>query len=210
MRRLLEREGPGCVLEALERLMRRGFEVAAESGASMSPFVGAALERPPAPAGDAPAAWQRYAEELAERIAARADYDEEDLGPQLLAVKSGARGALRHLLCLLGGRGATAEAKGKTVIVRRGLAEGLTAEEMFACAAGARRALGQVALDIAQHGYGRKQATEPKGFSVLARAMRASRPGVVFAHAAAIEEVDPLTDVDSRLFVGLPAEKAQS
>ena len=39
--------------------------------------------------------------------------------------------------------------------------------------------------------------------SVLARAMRAEHPGLVFAHAAATGEIDPLTDLDSRLFVGL-------
>ncbi len=36
-----------------------------------------------------------------------------------------------------------------------------------------------------------------------ARARRATRPGIVFAHAAYTGEVDPLTDVDSRLFIGL-------
>jgi hypothetical protein len=45
----------------------------------------------------------------------------------------------------------------------------------------------------------------PRGFHVLARAMRARRPGIVFAHAAATGEADPLTDLDSRLFVGLPS-----
>ena len=40
-------------------------------------------------------------------------------------------------------------------------------------------------------------------FGVLARARRAQYPGIVFARAAAIGERDPLTDVDSRLFVGL-------
>jgi hypothetical protein len=39
---------------------------------------------------------------------------------------------------------------------------------------------------------------------VLARARRSKHPGIVFARAAATGEVDPLVDVDSRLFVGLP------
>lgn len=227
MRRLLDRQGPEAVLAGLERLMRRGFDLAAESGASLSPFAGAGLDRPPAPDGDDPEAWERCAEELAERIAAGADYDGQDLGPQLLAVKSGARGTLRHLLWLLGGRGTVALAlcpakrssarragtKGATaeptdkIIIRRGLADGLSPEEMFACAATARDALGQVALDLARQGYGQKQAAGPKGFNVLARAMRARHPGIVFAHAAAIGESDPLADVDSRLFVGLPPQR---
>jgi len=49
-----------------------------------------------------------------------------------------------------------------------------------------------------------RESHKPKGFGVLARAMRAKHPGVVFARAAATGEVDPLADVDSRLFVGLP------
>ena len=54
------------------------------------------------------------------------------------------------------------------------------------------------------------QASQSKGFHVLTRAMRAQRVGggggrhgMVFAHAATTGEVDPLTDLDSRLFVGL-------
>jgi len=35
------------------------------------------------------------------------------------------------------------------------------------------------------------------------RAVRSQSPGVVFAHAAATGEIDPLTDIDSRLFVDL-------
>ena len=203
---LYEAKGPDAVLQALERLMRRGFELASRSGASMSPFVGASLDRPPAPGSDDPEAWDRYADELTERIASRADYGDDDLGPQLLAMKSGARGTLRHLVCLLGSRGTVTDADGAAAVIRRGLGEGLTPAEMFACAVGAREGLGRLALDIAQEGYGRRQASEPKGFSVLARALRAKRPGIVFAHAAAIGETDPLTDINSRLFVGLPVK----
>ncbi len=224
MRGLLDRAGPEAVLEALERLMRRGFEVAGASGASMSPFLGASLDRPPLPRSDQPDAWDRYAEELSERVASlpasgrqagRDDYDDADLGPQLLAVRSGARGSLGHLLWLLGARGSV-RPEGRSFrrgsgrdahdrpVVRHGLAEGLTAEEMFTCTVGARQALGELALDLARQGYGRREVGQPKGSSVLARAMRAKHPGVVFAHAAAIGEVDPLADLDSRLFAGLP------
>jgi len=37
----------------------------------------------------------------------------------------------------------------------------------------------------------------------LSRAMRAESPGIVSANAAANNEIDPLLDVDSRLFAGL-------
>ena len=46
--------------------------------------------------------------------------------------------------------------------------------------------------------------SSPTTFTVLARARRAKHPGIVFARAAAVGEVDPLVDVDSRLLVGLP------
>ena len=38
--------------------------------------------------------------------------------------------------------------------------------------------------------------------------MRSDHPGVVFARAAAIGEIDPLTDLDSALFVGIPPSSA--
>ena len=40
--------------------------------------------------------------------------------------------------------------------------------------------------------------------------MRTKRPGIVLAPAAVVEEVDPLTGADSRLFVGLPVRKAKT
>jgi hypothetical protein len=44
----------------------------------------------------------------------------------------------------------------------------------------------------------------PTNLTVLARARRAKQPGIVFARAAANQEVDPLEDPESRLLVGLP------
>ena len=43
---------------------------------------------------------------------------------------------------------------------------------------------------------------QPKGYGILARAVRSDNPGVVIASAAASGEVDPLIDIDARLFVG--------
>ena len=79
--------------------------------------------------------------------------------------------------------------------------DGLTSEEMFACVAGGRQGLAKIAADCEAYGFRAERV--PKGFGVLARAMRASHPGRVFARAAAAGECDPLTDLDSRLFVGL-------
>ena len=169
----------------------------------MSPFIGASLDAPTPPETDDVGAWNAYAEELADRLAARTDYD-DDLGPQLLAVKTSARGSLRQLLWLVGPRGAVVDATDALVPSRRGLREGLTPRESFLLVVGARRGLGRTVLECTRTAYGIREAAAPRGFNVLARALRASRPGAVFARAAATGEIDPLRDLDSRLFVGLP------
>ena len=204
LRAVLEREGVAGALAALERLMHRGVQAARRSGASMSPFIGASLDVPTPPQSDDPGAWNAYAEELADRLAARTDYDDADLGPQLLAVKTAARGSLRQLLWLVGPRGAVVDATDALVPSRRGLREGLTPRESFLLVVGARRGLGRTVVECTRTAYGIREAAAPKGFNVLARALRASRPGAVFARAAATGEIDPLRDLDSRLFVGLP------
>jgi len=208
MEQVLRRDGIKAVLKALERLTQRGFEAAQASGASMSPFIGASLERPPQPERDDPELWDRYAEDLAEQIAPGLDFVDADLGPQLLAVKSSARG-LRQLTWLIGSRGTVTDFEGNAVIVRHGYSEGLTPEEMYACVVGAREALAQIAVEWEQLGQGIRDRGAPGGFNVLSRARQSTRPGIVFARAAAAGEVDPLTDVDSRLLVGLPATTAK-
>ncbi|GAG35252.1 unnamed protein product, partial [marine sediment metagenome] len=114
-RALLARDGVEATLQALDRLMRLGFGAARESGASLSPFIGEGLELPPAPADDDDQAWRLYSEQLAEQLAGRSDFDDADLGPQLLAVKSGARGTLGRplgLVNLIGGHGETRDLEG--------------------------------------------------------------------------------------------------
>jgi hypothetical protein len=108
-----------------------------------------------------------------------------------------------HLSNLAGVVGAAADADYRLVPVRRGRAEGLTPEEFFACAIGARRGLGEVIYRLSDVAAELHEAALPRGFGVLARAMRAKSPGVVFANAAACGEVDPLGDLDARPFVGL-------
>ncbi|MHB0935988.1 MAG: hypothetical protein ACYC6A_06315 [Armatimonadota bacterium] len=193
------------MLERLQRVMDKGLQVARQSGASINPFIGRTLPKPPLPEDDAPDAWNLYAEGLLERLAARTDYTDEDFGPQLLSIKSGARGSLRSLLQLVGPRGAVTDVRGCQVPIRHSYPDGLTPEELFATVPGARNGLLQVAFDTYQMAYGAREPAKPKGFTVLARAMRAEHPGLVFAHAAATGEVDPLTEPDSRLFVGLLA-----
>ncbi|MBI4530291.1 MAG: hypothetical protein HY709_02115, partial [Candidatus Latescibacteria bacterium] len=205
LKKVLERDGVMNTLEALERLMWRGFEVAKEAGASISAFIGASIKRLPQPEGNAPEAWNAYAEELAEQIAARSDFEDNDMGVPLLAVKSGARANLDQLRWLVGAAGTIRDSNGKPVPVRHGWRDGLTAQELSVWAFGAHRGLVRVHKEMEELGYSLRTTHLPKRFNVLARAMQAQRPGLVFARAAAIGEIDPLIDIDSRLFVGLPA-----
>ncbi|MBN1580757.1 MAG: hypothetical protein JXA89_08640 [Anaerolineae bacterium] len=204
MRKLLARDGIDAVLAALDRLMRRGFEVVKASGASMNPFFGESVVHPPQPTEDVSEVWERYADLLTEQVLTRTDYDSADLGPQLLAVNIRARGRMAPLHHI-GPRGLVEDAHGNRVVVRHGLVEGVTAAEMFAFAAAARRGLGQLAFRWQNLGYEvRASHAAPGWFTVLARARQAQCPGIVFARAAASGEIDPLIDVDSRLLVGLP------
>jgi len=200
MRRVLERDGAGAVLSGMERLMRRGFEIVKASGASMSPFIGASFTLPPAPDQDVPELWDAYMEELSEKVLSGTDYANADLGPQLLAVHIRARGRFT-LPRLIGPRGAATDMQGQPIIVRHTHVEGLTPEELYACSVGARKGL-RAHWDQMERSMSERR--EANRFTVLARARQAQHPGVIFARAAAIGEVDPLTDVDSRLLVGLP------
>ena len=102
MRRVLDREGAMETLDRLERLMYRGFEAAKTSGASIGPFVGSSLQRPPRPTHDDPASWTVYTEEFRARIASCQDYDTPDIGPMLLAARSWARGNMNNLTRVIG------------------------------------------------------------------------------------------------------------
>jgi DNA-directed RNA polymerase beta' subunit len=201
---MLQRDGVEATLALVQQLMDRGLELVHSSGASMSPFFGKDLTVP-TPEQDTMEGWQRSAEEMTERLAACTDYT-GNIGPQLLAVKTGARGSLQHIQWITGPRGTVTDVSGQEVIVRHGYQEGLSPEELFACVFGARLGLMRLARETYQMAYGVREPSAPKGYTVLARAMRAEHPGIVFAHAAATGEVDPLIDPDSRLFVGLPVK----
>lgn len=209
MKRVLARDGLDAVISALEQLAQRGFDVAKASGASLSPFVGARLEHPPAPKEEDPELWEAYSEELMELLATSTDYRDAELGPQLLTVRSSAR-ELRRLASLVGPQGAIEDIQGVVVIVRHGYSEGLTPEEMYASAARMRERLTQILAGWEDTCNDLRARHRPQGFHVLARARRSKRPGIVFARAAAAGEVDPLVEVDSRLLVGLPVSPDNS
>ena len=118
-------------------------------------------------------------------------------------MKSGSRGEVGHLVNLLGGRVTVGQLGDEGYVIRHGFRDGLAAEEMWGHVANARAGFAQVAMDCSDASRRLRGLLARKGFNVLGRAMRAERPGVVFARAAAIGEVDALGDVDSRLFLGL-------
>jgi hypothetical protein len=205
MKRVLDRDGVEAAMGGIERLLRLGLEVAAASGASLSPFAGATFDPFPAPASDGLREWDAYIEELNEVIASCTDYASDDFGVQLLLVKSDARGSVPLLRRLIGAIGPTTTPDGATTIVRGSFAGGVEPGGLMAHVAQARQGLADFAtsLDPVRVAYGVQAPPGPKGFGVVSRAMRSDRPGIVFAQAAANEEIDPLTDPDARLFVGL-------
>jgi hypothetical protein len=202
MHEMLDRDGVEAALAALERLTQRGLEAAKASGASLNPFIGESLQRPPEPEGDDEDAWAAYQETLVESMLARTGYGNPDLGPQLLAIKAGVEG-MDHLSALVGPK-QCADFDDQRAIVRHGYAEGLTPEEIFAWAVATRKWLLQLVNEMETLAQTARERNAPGTFSVLARARRARHPGIVFARAAAAGEIDPLTDVESRVLVGLP------
>ncbi len=203
---ILKRDGINRTIEVAERLMQRGLEIAKESGASMSAFISKTVGSPSVPAepDDAPA-WNAYAEELVEWLAACSDFGDNNLGPHILAAKSqDAHSRLHRLACCVGARGSVPDIRGRDVIVRHGYSDGLTPEELYPLCVGLREGIVRLNLERERIEWELRNGSAAKGFTVLVRAMRAKHPGVVFARAAATGEVDPLADVDSRLFIGLP------
>jgi hypothetical protein len=181
--------------------------VAKGLGASMSPFLGERLEHPPAPEDDDPDQWEAYREEVLGWVSSCGDFSDDDFGTIRLLARSGARSNWHQLVQYLGPFGTVQDARGNVVPVRHGFREGLTPEEMFARVAGARKGLTQAMSEMGEVEQGMRDKHAPTGYGALARARRSSRPGIVFARAAASGETDPLTDADSRLFVGLPAHR---
>lgn len=202
---VLQRDGIARTLERLEQLMERGFAVAKASGASISPLDNSQPALPAFPQEDNEEAWKRYQAEVSEQFAASTDYQRRGFGPQLLAVKSGAWGEIRHLVALLSNQGLVYDSQKRLVPIRHGYVAGLSTTELYALAIRSREAFAQIQQEWVQLKQEMQQRSQPKSFHVLARAMRAEQPALVFAHAAAIGEIDPLVDRDSRLFVGLPA-----
>ncbi|HTI15662.1 MAG TPA: hypothetical protein VL461_14035 [Dictyobacter sp.] len=200
-----EVQGVDHVLKLLDELYRMGFISAQRAGISINPLLDQdSMAYFPRPALADEQSWQLYLEEVGEKLAARTDYHQYHAGTLLLAIKSGACGELRHLLWFLFGQGIMHDVSDQPVAIAHGYYEGHTAVEMFTLAVHARAYFAHVLREweLARQEVQARNSTQ--GFHVLERAMRAEHPGLVFANAASIGEIDPLVDKDSRLFIGLP------
>jgi hypothetical protein len=219
---VLTTQGAEAAIAALDRLTQRGFERAKRSGLSLSPFLGAGFARSDPPQNPSaelwtfytpysaevvpvyPPAnaelWEVYTEELIERLQTHNEAD--DLEPFLTAVRSGARSNYPILQKFVGAYGVVEDVDGGRVAVQHALRDGMTPEELHTLSVGARNGFARAAAELENISRTLRQSNLPPGYGVLARAMRARHPGLVFARAAAYGQTDPLTDPDTRLFVG--------
>lgn len=200
----LDKIGPEALLELLESLYRMGIRWATRSGASLSPFVGEGLKLPPPPTSPFAASWHQYAGIMEAEVWAQGDSDPTLRAP-LRAIRSGARGSIRHLRATIGPwAGDSPYGPGP---VRHGFRDGLEPEEYWIVTERMRRNLQdvdrqQTEMSSAAH---RTSGLEhvPADASVLRRAMASRDAAAIFAEAAERGETDPLTDADVRLWVGL-------
>jgi len=196
---VLTTQGAEAAIAALDRLVWRGFQRAKRSGLSLSPFLGAGFARPNPPRSSNPELWSVYTEELVERLQRHGTDD--DLEPFLMAVRSNARSNYPILQKFVGAYGVVEDVDGRRVAVRHALCDGMTPEEFYTLCVGARSGIARAAAELEHISQTLRQSNLPTGYGVLARAMRARHPGLVFARAAATNHTDPLTDLDTRLFV---------
>ncbi len=200
----LANKGAKAVIGIIDQLNALGFATLKASGVSLGPFARLGLETAPTPPVDQVELWESYILQRLEQLWSVKDYSGE-WGHYLLASKSGAlaENRLRLLLMTLAERGMIVDIHGNKAVISHGLREGLTAQEHFATVAGAQKGLRRVAIEWETGGDQVLLKNRSKSFHVLSRARRAANPGIVFARAAAMGEVDPLVDQESRAFVGV-------
>jgi hypothetical protein len=193
LRHVLASKGPVETAAIAEALLDAGLAEATRRGASLDLF--ALSDAGIVPSGDA----RLRRSEASELIASSTDFGGR-LGPQLLAVKSAARGTVDQLVNLTHSR---------LVAGREASASQLSGLDELAhmrLALDVRRHLDTIVNGIESVAGDYNATQRSSGYNVLARAARTESPGVVFAAAAETGEVDPLTDLDARLTVGLPIE----
>ena len=144
-----------------------------------------------------------YSDELVAAFYQQADFDDNDLGTLALLTQSGARGSQQQLIQYVGG-GLIYREDGGLFAQRGCWRDGLSVEETKVRAP---RALWGLAATNQGWTEAREAAQQPgrADYHILGRAAKAAQPGVVFARAAVRGEIEPLTSLSSRLFVGLTA-----
>ena len=202
MRVLFERDGAEAALDASERLMHKGFEVARRAGLGIGPFVGSQQPQPAAPQSTSPEDWKEYTDDMRDWLAGYHQYDDGDLGALVLACKSQARSNIDQLVRMLGCAGIAQTEHGEERVIEHGLRDGLSPEQLFALVSIGRASIHALYEEWERLSYAIRSRNAPQGYGVLARAMRSNKPGAIFARAAAVGEADPLNDPISRLWVG--------
>jgi hypothetical protein len=210
---LLADVGPDRILEILETVYDLGLSAAMQTGGSMNPFM-----RLPNDVGSS-------RDEVIEAFEKSDDFDNPAFGTQLLLIKSGARGSIDNLVMLCHSRTIdpglathipdsiplhsqsmyTSNSSTKAAspeFTTTGYLDGLTIQDLIRATHGAGSYIRKLQTDMDISGHTFRSEKQPKGYGILARATRADRPGVVIASAAETGEIDPLLDVDAKLFTG--------
>ncbi|MCE2435875.1 MAG: hypothetical protein J4F29_23605, partial [Candidatus Latescibacteria bacterium] len=134
----MARDGAKAALDLSARLWDRGFDAARKTGASMNAFIGSSLDWPDPPEGDDPDVWRDYPDEVSAVLAQFRGYDDDDLGIPALLVECGARANWQQVRLYVAPQGVTRNDQGGFTPLKHGFREGLTPEELFARAIGAR------------------------------------------------------------------------
>jgi hypothetical protein len=192
--------------EKAVELWELGLAAAMKAGGALDPFALLSIGFPDSPSTEDREDWERYHKSCVKTVATDAGFLDSPYGPQLLATRVGARGTFHHIVHLSACRGYLEDKAGRVTILKSGLLEGLSFDELYALTVhDYERLLANMELwSTARHpGFPDYRPFVAGGLHVISRAMRSSYPGIVFARAALAEEVDPLTDDSARLFLGM-------
>ena len=193
---LINRIGAEKIPEMLNWLLDLGLNTAMRFGASLDPFM-----LLPKKLHDAPNLTRNESEEA---FSSSVEFEGADFSTQLLTIKSGARGKIDHLVMMT-----ASLSSGFCEPTQRGLLEGLIPRDMFNISLDSKKAIVDLVYGMSGSAAQYNRNQRPSGYNVLARAVRSgdTGTGIVIASAAASGEIDPLEDLDARLYMGLPITK---
>ena len=140
-----------------------------------------------------------------EWIAAYENFDDNNLGPHILGVKSRAfTSRLYRLACVVGARGTVSDlrdfvwtikmasrgfAQGtvsdiqdRDIVIRNGYCDGLTSDELYTLCVGSREGLVRLNAELQRVAWELRDSSQSKGiYRSGSRAMRAKHPGMSFS-----------------------------